>query len=110
MSTTHTAVMASVGAIYIGRVLTGTRALKVYALILSVWGIGRLAWVSKIAENFFTVEQRGIGSLVTYIFAAIEHAHLGVLIAVVIASFAAISLFLDFARSIAAPGSARFAA
>lgn len=92
-------VMASVGLIYAFRTLTGLRALKLYVLILSLWGIMRLVWVSKVAENFLVAEKAGIAGISNYILVALSHAHLGVQIVLVIGVLAAGSLFLDVARA-----------
>ena len=93
-------VMAGVGTIYATRQLTSLTALKVYALILSLWGIGRLVWVSKIFTNFMQVEKNGIGSITTYALQAVEHTHLAVQLTLVVAIVAATSLALDAIRSL----------
>ena len=91
--------MASVGTIYIGRTLTGTTALKLYALILSVWMLGRLVWVSKILQNFWGVEKNGLGSISNYLLYAVEHTHLAVQLTLLVAAVAFISLAIDTVRS-----------
>lgn len=92
-------VMANVGTIYMGRALTGTTALKVYALILSVWMLGRLVWVAKISQNFWNVEKNGLGSMGNYFVYSVEHTHLAVQLTLLIAAVAAIGLAVDTVRS-----------
>lgn len=96
-------VMAGVGSIYIARTLTNTTALKIYALILSVWMFGRLVWVSKVFDNFFAVEKNGVGSVGNYLLYAIEHTHLAVQLTLLVAAVAFIGLVIDTVRSLATP-------
>jgi hypothetical protein len=108
MSQTHPSkieqqVMASVGVIYTARMLTNATALKVYALVLSVWGIGRLVWVSKVLSNFWAVEKNGIGSVSNYLLYAVEHTHLTVQLALLVAAVAFVGLVVDAARSLSTP-------
>jgi len=98
-------VMANVGAIYTARSLTGTTALKVYALILSIWAIGRFAWVARVFDNLAAVEKSGIGSTLNFVVYALEHAHLGVQIALLVAAVAFIALVRDMLRSL--PGTSQ---
>lgn len=100
VSTIERQVMASVGTIYAARQLTSLTALKVYALILSLWGIGRLVWVSKIFANFMQVEKSGAGAITNYTLYAVEHTHLAVQLALLVAIVAAVSLALDAVRSL----------
>ena len=102
-------VMASVGTIYLARTLTGLTALKVYALILSIWAVGRLVWVSKVLDNFFTVEKHGLGSISTYVLYAVEHTHVAVQLTLLIAAVAFVSLAIDAVRSVSSPKTAYFA-
>lgn len=99
MSKIEQQVMASVGAIYLARTLVGATALKLYALLLSVWGIGKLVWVSKVFENLAVAEQSGIQAVGNFILVALSHAQFGVQIALVVAVIAAVSLFLDVTRT-----------
>ena len=94
-------VMANVGAIYFARALTGTTALKVYAIILSLWVVGRLVWVSKVFANFVEVEKGGLGSMSNFVLAALEHTHLGVQLALLVAGVAVVSLVIDAVRKLA---------
>ncbi len=93
-------VMAGVGVIYTARMLTGLTALKIYALILSVWGIGRLVWVSKVFDNFFAVEKNGVGAIFNYLLVAVEHTHLAVQLTLLVAALAFVSLMVDFVKSV----------
>ena len=96
-------VMANVGTIYVGRTLTGTTALKVYALILSVWMLGRLVWVAKISQNFWNIEKHGLGSLSNYFVYSLEHTHLAVQLTLLVAAVAFVGLIIDTVRSLAQP-------
>ncbi|HEY5382947.1 MAG TPA: hypothetical protein VIJ88_00070 [Candidatus Paceibacterota bacterium] len=95
-------VMASVGVVYTMRKLTELTALKIYALILSIWAIGRLVWVSKVFDNFFMVEKSGIGAISNYLLYAVEHTHLAVQLTLFVAALAAVSLLVDAVRSLSA--------
>ncbi len=102
-------VMAGVAVIYAVRVLTGATALKAYALLLSVWGVGKLVWVSKVVENFIAVEKNGLRGMGEFALTAVSHAHLGVQLVLLVSVLAAGSLFLDLARA-ATPRTATLAA
>jgi len=91
--------MAAVAAIYITRTLLSLTALKVYMIILAVWGIARLVWVSRVVENFYTVEQSGAAAAGRFLLAAVSHAQLGVQIALLIMVIAGVSLLLDISRA-----------
>ncbi len=95
--------MAGVGTIYTMRQLTSRGALKVYALLLSLWAVGRLVWVSKVFENFLQVEKSGAGAITNYMVQAVEHTHVAVQLCLLIAIVAAASLALDTIRSVSAP-------
>ena len=103
ISTIEQSVMASVGVVYFARVLTGTTALKVYAFILSLWVVGRLVWVSKVFANFVEVEKGGFSSMSNFVLYAIEHTHLGVQLALLVAAVAFVSLAVEAARKLAEP-------
>ena len=95
--------MAGVGTIYAARQLTSMTALKIYALILSLWVVGRLVWVSRVLQNFLQVEKDGLGSLSTDVLYAAEHTHLGVQLALIVAIVAFASLCADTLRSLSTP-------
>ena len=103
ISTIEQSVMASVGTVYFARTLTGTTALKVYAFILSMWVVGRLVWVSKVFANFVGVEKGGFSAMSNFVLYALEHTHLGVQIALLIAGVAIISLAVDTVRKLSEP-------
>ena len=96
-------VMASVAVIYAARALTSRTALEFYVFFLSVWGIGRLVWVSKVFENFSLVEKQGLGAMSNYILYAVEHTHLAVQLTLLVAAVALISLVIDLVRSVSSP-------
>ncbi len=97
-------VMASVALIHAARTLFGATALKLYVLLASVWGIGRLVWVSKIFENLSLVEKSGITAVGNFMLAALEHTSTSVLLVLVVAVVTAFLLFLDVARAGASRG------
>lgn len=88
-------VMASVGAIYTARALTSVTALKVYTIILSIWAVGKLVWVSKVFENFWAVEKNGIGAIANFFISALVHAQVSVLLVLLVAAIAFTSLVTD---------------
>lgn len=92
-------VMASVGVIYAARQLVSATALKLYICVLSLYGIGRLVWVSHVFENWAQVGLSGTAQFVT---AAVLNTHLPVQLTLAVLAVAGVSLFLDFARSISA--------
>jgi len=102
-------VMASVAVIYAVRVLCGATALKLYVLLISVWGIGRLVWVSKVLENFSIVERSGASAAGNFALHALEHTSTSVQLVLAVAAIAGLWLFFDVARAGASRG-ARFAA
>lgn len=102
-------VMASVGTIYTARALTSVTALKIYALILSIWAVGRLVWVSKVFENFFAVEKSGIGAILNYLISAFTHAHISVLLVLLVAAVAFTSLVSEVLSNYTSNSSRTFA-
>ena len=94
-------VMASVGVIYATRQLVSATALKLYVCVLSLYGIGRLVWVSHVFENWTNVGLQGSLQFAT---SAVLNTHLAVQMTLVVLMFAGVSLFLDFARGIAGSG------
>jgi hypothetical protein len=95
-------VMANVGAVYTARALTGATALKVYVLILSLWTVGRLVWVSRVLDNFVAIEKNGIGAAFNYALYAIGHTHVGVQVALLLAAAAFVMLVVDAVKSLSA--------
>src|SRR3989344_3114772 len=91
-------VMAGVGVIYAVRQMASATALKLYICVLSLYGIGRLVWVSNVFENWTNVGLQGTAQFMT---SAVLNTHLPVQLALAVLMFAGVSLFLDFARRIA---------
>ena len=89
-------VMAGVGVIYAARQLVSATALKLYVCALSLYGIGRLVWVSHVFENWANVGLQGTAQFAT---SAVLNTHLAVQLTLLVLIFAGVSLFLDFTRS-----------
>ena len=92
-------VMAGVGVIYAARQLVSATALKLYICVLSLYGIGRLVWVSHVFENWAQVGLSGTAQFVT---AAVLNTHPAVQMTLAVLLFAGVSLLLDFARNVSA--------
>ena len=92
-------VMAGVGVIYATRQLVSATALKLYVCVLSLYGIGRLVWVSHVFENWQHVGLSGTWQFIT---AAVLNTHLPVQLTLAVLVFAVVSLFLDFTRGVSA--------
>jgi hypothetical protein len=104
MSAIKTKVMAAVFLIRATRMAKSPTALKVYAIVLSVWGISRLVWVGKVIENFATANHAGIDAGLNYLLAAVGHTNLGVQVMLAVAACAFVSLFADTLRAPASRG------
>ncbi len=98
-------VMAGVGVIYATRQLLSATALKLYICVLSLYGIGRLVWVSHVFENWANVGMQGS---MQFVASAVLNTHLPVQLTLAVLMFAGVSLFLDFARSFTANRSLAF--
>lgn len=98
MSKIEQQVMAAVGVLYVVRVITSKRALKVYALLLSFLGIATFASLPNVAHNFGMVMANGLPSVATYIVAAVLGTKIIVQLALAIGVVAAFLLFVDIAR------------
>ena len=94
-------VMAGVWVIYAVRQLVSMNALKLYICALSLYGIGRLVWVSNVFENWTNV---GLQGTAQFMASAVLNTHLPVQLTLLVLMFAGVSLFLDFARGIAGSG------
>jgi len=92
-------VMAGVEVVYAFRQLTGATALKLYVCALSLYGIGRLVWVSHVFENWANV---GLQGSLQFAASAVLNTHLAVQMTLVVLMFAGVSLFLDFTRGVSA--------
>lgn len=98
-STIEQRVMASVGAIYLLRRVTGWRALKVYALLASSIALWQLVWVHKVFDNFFAVEKKGTGAIANYALEALMHTQVAVQLTLLVATITCVSLVLDTMRT-----------
>ena len=85
-------VMAGVGVVYAFRQLTGATALKLYVCALSLYGFGRLVWVSRVWENLAHV---GVQNSLQFIFSAVLNTHLPVQIALAVLVVAGFGLVRD---------------
>src|SRR3989344_3045510 len=92
-------VMAGVGVIYAVRQMASATALKLYICVLSLYGIGRLVWVSNVFENWTNVGLQGTAQFMT---SAVLNTHLPVQLALAVLFVSGISLLIDMTRSITA--------
>ena len=90
---------AGEGVIYAARQLVSATALKLYVCALSLYGIGRLVWVSHVFENWANV---GLQGSMQFVASAVLNTHLAVQMTLVVLMFAGVSLFLDFTRGVSA--------
>ena len=93
-------VMAGVGVIYAVRQMASATALKLYICVLSLYGIGRLVWVSNVFENWTNV---GLQGTAQFMASAVLNTHLPVQLTLIVLFVAGISLLIDMTRSITAP-------
>lgn len=91
-------VMAGVMLVYTIRRLTSAFALKMYALVLSVFGVALFVSLSNVAENFTTVAEGGVASIAVFLFSAIVGTTAVVQLALAVGAFAAASLAVDAVR------------
>jgi hypothetical protein len=96
-------VMANVGVIYGTRKAFGATALKAYVLVLSALALWKLVWVTKVMQNFATVEKNGIAALGNYALYAVVHTHPVVQLTLAVAAVAFVMLFADLFRATATP-------
>src|SRR3989344_5249707 len=92
-------VMAGVGVVYTARQLTSATALKLYVCAASLYGIGRLVWVSHVFENWANV---GLSGSLQFMAAAVLNTHTAVQLTLMVLLFAAASLLLDLVRPLTA--------
>lgn len=92
--------MGSVATIYTWRRATSATALKVYALVASLYALGTLVWVARVQENFFAALQGGAGHLGNYLMVAVVSTEFTVQIMLLVALVTLFSLALDFVRSL----------
>lgn len=96
-------VMASVAVIHTTRRVFSATALKVYALVASVYTLGILVWVSEVQANFFHAMQGGVAALGNYVLVALAHTELAVQAALLVATVVLISLAVDVIRAATEP-------
>ena len=87
--------MAGVGVIYAVRQMASATALKLYICVLSLYGIGRLVWVSNVFENWANVGLQGTAQFMT---SAVLNTHLPVQIALLVLAIAGVGLIRDLAH------------
>lgn len=102
MSKIEQQVMASVAVIYAVHALMSMTALKLYALVASVWAFGALVWVAHVEQNFVQVMNGGVFAAGNFILSAFVHTRTPVQLVILVAVFAFGSLAIDFARSLSA--------
>lgn len=93
-------VMASVGVIYSARQLVSMTALKLYVCALSLFGIARLVWVSRVWENLAHV---GLSHAAQFMLSAVLNTHLPVQLALAVFVVAGVSLAIDIIRKATEP-------
>lgn len=93
-------VMGSVATIYTWRRVTNATALKVYALVASVYALGALVWVARIQENFFAALEGGVGRVLEYLLVAVTNTEVTVQAVLLVAIVVLFSLAVDLARSV----------
>lgn len=94
--------MASVGVIHAARRAVSATALKVYALVASVYALGVLVWVSRVEENLLSVMNGGVLAVGNFVLYAAVHTSIAVQAALLVAAVALVSLAADVLRSVSA--------
>lgn len=100
MSKIEQQVMASVAVIHTARRIVSATALKVYALVASVYALGILVWVSEIQANFLHAMNNGVLALGNYVLVALANTEVTVQAVLFIAALACASLAADLVRSL----------
>ena len=93
-------VMAGVAVVYGVRSLLGRRALALYVLAASLWGLAALVWVARVRENFLAEMHVGVLAVGNFVLSAFLHTHLvvqGLTLALLVASMV---LAADIAKSL----------
>jgi hypothetical protein len=93
-------VMASVGVIHTARRVLSLTALKVYALVASVYALGALVWVSEIQANLLQVMNGGVLAVGNFVLYAVTHTSTAVQLVLLVATVALVSLALDLVRTL----------
>lgn len=94
-STIETQVMASVATIYTVRTLISGTALKLYASLAALYGLGQLVWVSRVFENLGRV---GIEHTGTFALSALVNTDFYVQATLLVLVVAGLSLVRDMIR------------
>lgn len=94
-------VMASVGVIHTARRAVSLTALKIYALVGSVYALGILVWVARVQENLLQVLDGGVLAVGNFVLAALAHTNIAVQAVFLVAIVALVSLALDLVRTLA---------
>lgn len=89
-------VMASVGTIYVGRRLVSGSALKLYACVAALYGLGQLVWVSRVFENLGRV---GLEHAAQFMVSAVMNTDFLVQAVLVVLVVAGASLMRDLLRN-----------
>lgn len=93
-------VMASVGVIHTARRMVSGTALKVYALVASIYALGILVWVARIGENLAQVMNGGVLAVGNFVLYAVLHTTFVVQAVLLVATVALVSLAIDLARTL----------
>ena len=96
-------VMASVGVIYVARMLTSRLAVECYALVLSFVGAAYFVSLPNVLANFSHVAQGGLANVGTFLIAAVLGTKLVVQVAVLIGAVAFVGMVADILRSPSSP-------
>ncbi len=91
-------IMAGVAAVYLGRLLTSARAIKVYTLFIAVVGIIFFASVPHVVENFAHVQRAGLPAIGGFFLSAVTKTKLVVQIALLVGVVALMSFAPEIAR------------
>ena len=92
--------MASVGVIHTARRAVSATALKVYALVASVYALGALVWVSRVGENLAHAMNGGVLAVGNFVLYAVLHTTFVVQAVLLVAIVALVSLAVDLVRTL----------
>lgn len=92
--------MASVGVVHTARRLVSWTALKVYALVASVYALGILVWVARVQENLLSAANNGVLALGNFVLVALAHTSVVVQAVLLVATVALVSLAVDLVRTL----------
>jgi hypothetical protein len=92
--------MASVGVVHTARRLVSWTALKVYALVASLYALGILVWVARVQENLLHVANGGVLAVGNFVLYAVFHTSVAVQAVLLVATVALLSLAVDLIRTL----------